>query len=126
MEHANDALSPLSQSIVGCAFGIMNALGVGFAEKIYENALAHDLRKAGFDVAQQHRISVVYDGAVMGDYTADLLVENRILVELKAIRALDTVHVAQCLNYLAATGLPVCLLLNFGRPRVEIRRLMRR
>ena len=125
MENGTDELSPLSQSIIGCAFGIMNTLGVGFVEKIYENALSHDLRKRGLQVAQQYRISVVYDGTVMGDYTADLPIESRLLVELKAVRALDMVHEAQCMNYLAATGLPVCLLLNFGRPKVEIRRLTR-
>jgi GxxExxY protein len=116
----------LTQRIIGCAYGIINTLGVGFIEKVYENALAHDLWKFGLRVAQQHRVSVVYDNTVMGSYTADLLVEDRVLVELKAVKALDRVHVAQCMNYLAATGLPVCLLLNFGQSQVEVRRLARR
>ena len=116
----------LTQRIIGCAFAIMNTLGVGFIEKIYENALAHDLRKSGLRVAQQHRVSVVYDNTLMGSYTADLLVEDRVLVELKAVKALDCMHEAQCMNYSAATGLPTCLLLNFGQPKVEIRRLARR
>jgi GxxExxY protein len=116
----------LTQRIIGCAYGIINTLGVGFIEKVYENALAHDLWKFGLRVAQQHRVSVVYDNTVMGSYTADLLVEDRVLVELKAVKALDRVHVAQCMNYLAATSLPVCLLLNFGQSQVEVRRLARR
>ena len=68
-------------------------------------------------------MTIYYDGVVVGTYTADLLVENAVLVELKAIKALETIHTAQCLNYLAATGLKICLLLNFGNPRVEIKRL---
>ena len=101
-----------------------NALGVGFLEKVYENALADELRKAGLVVEQQFGIVVYYDGAVVGQYAVDLLVEGSVMLELKAIRALDGVHDAQCINYLAATGLPLCLLLNFGKPRVEIRRFV--
>lgn len=82
-----------------------------------------ELRKAGLSVAQQIGISVVYDGVVVGEFSADLVVEDRIIVELKAIRALDRVHLAQCINYLQATGLRLCLLLNFGNPRLEIRRI---
>ena len=75
-------------------------------------------------VAQQHNVSVHYDGVVVGAYTADLLVENAVLVELKAVNALDAIHRAQCMNYLKATGLWLCLLLNFGNPRLEIKRLV--
>ena len=99
-------------------------LGVGFLEKVYENALAHELRKAGLSVAQQRGIAVMYDGVIVGDYAVDLLVEDQVLVELKVVRALEAVHAAQGLNYLKATGLPLCLLLNFGRPRLEVRRLI--
>ena len=93
-------------------------------KKVYENALAHELRKTGLSIEQQYGISIIYDGLIVGDYVADLLVGRRILVELKAVKALDAVHAAQCLNYLRATGMPVCLLLNFGRSRLEIRRLV--
>ena len=93
-------------------------------KKVYENALAHELRKTGLSVEQQYGISIIYDGLIVGDHVADLLVGRRILVELKAVKALDAVHAAQCLNYLRATGMPVCLLLNFGRSRLEIRRLV--
>jgi GxxExxY protein len=102
----------------------LNALGVGFFEKVYENALMHELRKAGLTVAQQHNVVVHYDGVVVGAYTADLLVENAMLVELKAVNALDAVHRAQCMNYFKATGLQLCLLLNFGNPQLEIKRLV--
>lgn len=120
----NHALpNDLSERILGCAFQVMNTLGCGFLEKVYENALAHELRKAGLHVAQQHAIMVRYDTITAGEYVADLLVEEQILVELKAAKALDTMHTAQCINYLKATGLRLCLLLNFGKPRLEIQRL---
>jgi GxxExxY protein len=118
------ALTDLSEKIIGCAFVVSNTLGVGFLEKVYENALAHELRKAGLTVAQQHDVAVHYDGVVVGAYKADLLVENTVLVELKAVNALDAIHKAQCMNYLTATGLWLCLLLNFGNPRMEIKRLV--
>jgi GxxExxY protein len=92
-------------------------------EKVYENALAHELRKAGLTVSQQHRLPVLYDGLVVGDYVSDLLVEGRVLVELKAVKAFDNIHMAQCINYLKATGLEICLLLNFGNPRVQVKRI---
>ena len=93
-------------------------------EKVYENALAHELRKAGLKTEQQHPVSVRYDGAVVGEYLADLLVEDCVVVELKAVKALDDVHLAQCLNYLKATALSLCLLLNFGAPKVQIKRVV--
>lgn len=92
-------------------------------EKVYENALVHELRKAGIQVVQQEPIKILYDGVVVGDYFADLIVENCVLVELKACKALDEVHQAQSINYLKATGLRVCLILNFGKSRLEIKRL---
>ena len=114
----------LSGVIIGCAFRVMNGLRSGFSEKIYEHSLARELRKAGLAVLQQQPIAVHYDGIVAGEYVTDLLVEDTILVELKAVRALDKSHMAQCINYLAATGLHLCLLLNFGKPRVEVQRIV--
>jgi len=123
-EHRNsDDLVTLTEKVIACAFSVSNTLGCGFLEKVYENALAHELRKAGMGVRQQYPVRVTYDGVIVGDYTADLLVEDRVLIELKAVRALDNVHLAQCLNYLKATGMRICLLMNFGRPRVEVRRI---
>jgi GxxExxY protein len=115
-------LNEITQQIIGAAFKVSNALGCGFLEKVYENALAHELRKSGLRVAQQHPVPVYYDGVQVGDFFADLLVEDEVLVELKAARAFDPAHEAQCLNYLTATGKVICLLLNFGKPRVEVKR----
>ena len=114
----------LTEGVIGAAFEVAHALGAGFLEKVYENALAIELRKNGLKVEQQHPIKVFYDNQPVGDFSADLLIEDSVLVELKAARILDDVHAAQCLNYLKATGLKVCLLVNFGRPRVEIKRLV--
>jgi GxxExxY protein len=104
-------------------FAVSNGLGSGFLEKVYENALAHELRKAGLFVVQQHPMVARYDGIVVGEYVADLLVESTVLVELKHARGIDDIYLAQCLNYLKVTGLRLCLLLNFGKPRFEIRRI---
>ena len=103
---------------------VSNTLGAGFLEKVYENALAHELRKNGMPVVRQKPIQVLYDGIVVGDYAADLLVDGAVIVELKAVRSLDAVHAAQCLNYLKATGLTLCLLLNFGNPKMEFKRIV--
>lgn len=127
MTTQSDRLLPsneLTEKIIGCAYKVSNGLGCGFLEKVYENALAHELRKAGLRVRQQHPIQVFYDGVVVGDYVADLLVEESVILELKAVRELDDVHRAQGLNYLNATGLHLCLLINFGNPRADIRRIV--
>ena len=122
--HANSRrLNDLSRHVIGCAFTVLNTLGVGFLEKVYENALAHELRATGLAVVQQSSVKVYYDGAVVGEYYPDLLVDGALLVELKAVAALDNVHRMQCTNYLKATGLRLCLLLNFGKPRLEIKRV---
>jgi GxxExxY protein len=117
-------LDEITERIIGSAYVVSNSLGSGFLEKVYENALAHELRKSGFLVEQQKGIVVHYDGIVVGEYVADLLVEKSVLVELKAVKALDDIHLAQCLNYLKATGLKVCLLINFGTPRVQVKRVV--
>ena len=117
-------LDGVTGSIIGCAFTVANALGVGFLEKVYENALAHEMRKRGLHVARQRPIVVRYDTIIVGDYTADLMVEDQVVIELKVARSLYNQHVAQCMNYLRATNKPVCLLINFGCPRIEIRRVV--
>jgi len=114
----------ITEKIIGCAYAVANTLGSGFLEKVYENALAHELRKVGVSVQQQYSVDVYYDSVRVGDYVADLLVENEVLVELKTVKALDNVHLAQCMNYLKATGLGVCLLINFGTPRIEVKRIL--
>jgi GxxExxY protein len=119
----DDRKDDLTEKIIGCAFTVANTLGPGFLEKVYENALVHELRKNGLKVEQQRLIPVIYDGVVVGDYVADLIVENQVLVELKAAKGLEDVFTAICINYLKASKLRRCLLINFGRPKIEVRRL---
>lgn len=120
----SEELNQLTQKVIGCLYTVSNTLGGGFLEKIYQNAAAIEIAKSGLVVHQQYPIHVKYDGVIVGEYYADLLVQNLVLVELKAVRLLDDVHAAQCLNYLRATQLPVCLLVNFYRPKLEIRRII--
>jgi len=114
----------LTENIIGCAMKVSNTLGCGFLEKVYENALAHELKKAGLRVQTQFPIPVHYDGVLVGDYVADILVEGTVIVELKAIAALDKIHTAQCINYLKATSKEVALLMNFGKPRMDFKRII--
>jgi len=120
----NQNLNTITESIIGCAYTVANTLGHGFLEKIYENALNHELSKNGLRVKQQYPIQVMYDGVVVGDYVADLLVNDQILLEIKAVNKIQDAHLAQCLNYLKATGYKICLLINFGKPRVEVKRVI--
>ncbi|WP_373467350.1 GxxExxY protein [Geothrix sp. 21YS21S-4] len=113
----------VSEAIIGAAFKVSNTLGCGFLEKVYENALAHELRKAGFPVLQQHPVKVMYDGVIARDYFADLLVVGCVIVELKCVTHLEDIHLAQCLNYLRATGLRRGLILNFFFPKVGVKRV---
>ncbi len=116
-------LNSLSEKVIGCCYTISNALGSGFLEKVYQNALAHELKKLGLKVEIQKPLYVIYDSVVVGEYFADLLIEDVLIIELKACDGFNEVHKAQCLNYLNSTRLPLCLLINFGRPRVEIKRV---
>jgi len=114
----------ISRSVIGAAIRVANSLGNGFLERVYENALALELRLAGHHVEQQRPVDVRYRGEIVGVYQVDLLVDSSLVVELKAVDALAPPHKAQCLNYLRATGLHIGLLINFGRPRLEIRRIL--
>ena len=120
----NQNLNTITESIIGCAYTVANTLGHGFLEKIYENALDHELSRNGLRVKQQYPIQVMYDGLVVGDYVADPLVNDQILLEIKAVNKIQDAHLAQCLNYLKATGYKICLLINFGKPRVEVKRIV--
>jgi len=125
MMHADEGgLNRVSERIIGCAFVVADALGQGFPEKVYENALAVEIRSFGLAVEQRFGIVVKYRDTVVGQYFADTLVENSIIVELKATKSLDPFQSAQCRNYLKATGLRLCLLINFGGPRVEVKRIV--
>lgn len=97
---------------------------VALLEKVYENALAFEISKNGLEIKQQEQIKVFYESIVVGNYMADLLVEGKVLVELKTVKNLDDIHKAQCLNYLKATKIKICLLINFGNPRVEVKRII--
>ena len=118
-------LNALCEQVIGAAFRVSNTLGIGFVEKVYENALAMELRKADLKIQQQKPLRVLYDGAIIGESACDILVEDCLMVELKVATALDDAHLGQYLNYLKASGLHLCLLLNFGPPRLEIRRVIR-
>lgn len=104
---------------------VHRALSSGFLESVYQNALAHELRKAALVVECRKRIQVRYDGQIVGDFVADMLVDGCVIVENKALRALLQVHEVQLVNYLTATGIDVGLLLNFGAERLEFRRKTR-
>jgi len=97
----------MTKQVIGCAFRFSNTLGSGFLEKVYENTFAIEFRKSRLDVKQQAPVSVLYDGIVVGEYFADLLVSDSVIVELKSVREFGDAHAAQCLNYLKATGLPL-------------------
>ena len=114
----------LSQRVIGCAFEVSNTLGAGFFEKVYEKALCVELEKNGLGYVCQKPILVSYKGSPVGEYFADIIVENRLLLELKAVSILCKEHEAQLMNYLKATGLSVGLLLNFGRPKLGIKRMV--
>jgi GxxExxY protein len=118
-------LNELSEKIIGAAFEVSNILGVGFLEKVYENALNVELELRGLRAQQQAPLKVYYKDELVGDYFADILVENEIIIELKTVKEFDDIHIAQCLNYLKITGLKLCLLINFSKPRVEIKRIVR-
>lgn len=114
----------LTEKIIGCAFKVHNALGPGFLEKIYENALRIELEKQGLKVKQQEPINVCYEGQIVGEYFADLWIDESVVIELKAAQSLAKQHEVQLVNYLTATGIDCGLLLNFG-PSVQVRRKFR-
>jgi GxxExxY protein len=117
-----ERLNLLTEKIIGCAFRVSNELGCGLLEKVYENAMVYELRKNGLFVEQQRRFKVFYDGMEVGEYVADLVVERTVLLELKAIKNFDDSHSAQCINLLAITKLLACLMMNFAKPKIEIKR----
>jgi GxxExxY protein len=109
MRHAD-----LTDKIIGVFYGVYNELGFGFLESVYENALAIALNAAGLNVAQQSPIPVYFRGRTVGDFCCDLLVERKVILELKAVRDIAPEHIAQTLHYLRATDIEVALVLNFG------------
>jgi GxxExxY protein len=117
MEHEQ-----LTERIIGCAYRVYNKMGFGFLESVYERCLLIELRKAGLRAESQQPITVTYDGEAVGDFVADIVVEDTVIVELKSVRQIAPAHEAQLVNYLVATGKPVGLALNFGEQKVEVKR----
>ena len=123
METVEDRVNLLSKRIIGCALTVLHTLGTGFLEKVYENALANRLRKAGLEVKQQHPLTVYNeDGTILGEYFADLRVDDRLIVELKSSRAVVDEHIAQIIGYLKSAKLADGLLINFGSYKFEIKK----
>lgn len=120
MEHEG-----LTQKIIGCAMTVHNTLGSGFLESVYQNALAYEMRKAGLEVECEKKIQVLYNNVIVGDFSADMLVQNLVLIENKAVQAIIPAHEVQLVNYLMATGIEIGLLLNFGATRLEYKRKTR-
>jgi GxxExxY protein len=124
MHTDSTALNDLSGRVIGCAFTVLNTLGAGFAERVYENALAIEIRAAGLTVVRQSGVMVHYQDRAVGEYSPDLFVENVPLVELKTVKALDDARRMQFTNYLKITGLRLCPLPNFGKSLPEIERVV--
>jgi GxxExxY protein len=117
-------INDVTYAINGAVFEVNRVLGPGFLEKVYENALLVELRIRGLKAESQVPIRVFYKENAVGEYIADILVEEKVIVELKTVEQLDKIHDAQLLNYLKATGIQVGLLVNFKHPKAEIKRMV--
>ena len=115
----------VTEQVIGAAFEVWKELGYGYLEKVYENALIVELGLRGIKAEQQHEIEVYYKGVLVGKYVADVLAQDKVIVELKAEKEYNAKHEAQLLNYLKATGIRVGLLLNFGEKKCEFKRLVK-
>ena len=115
----------LSYAIVGAAMEVHRTLGAGFLESVYEAALAHEMTLQGIQFETQKRFRVCYKGHLVGEYVADFVVEDKVVLELKALSKLNAAHEAQAHNYLAATGLRLAILLNFGAASLQQKRIVR-
>jgi GxxExxY protein len=112
----------ITNKILAACFDVSKELGAGFLESIYQNALMIALQEKGLTIEREHPLAVSFRGQIVGQFYADILVEDKIILELKAVSALTDIHKAQLINYLKATGIEVGLLLNFGNPKLEYRR----
>ena len=117
-------MDSLTERVLSAIFEVSNTLGAGFLEKVYERALLRELALRGISATAQASFAVTYKGYSVGEYFADILVEDVLVVELKCVDRLANEHTAQCLNYLKASGRTVCLLVNFQKPKVEWRRIV--
>lgn len=114
----------LSEKIIGCCIQVHRALGPGFLEKVYEEALAHEVAKSGLKVERQKLVIVHYDFRPVGERRLDLVIESRVVLELKACKDIEDIHLATARSYLKATGCPLALVVNFSRPKIEVRRVV--
>lgn len=115
----------LTKQVIGCAYKVHNTLGGGFLESVYEKSLLIELEGSGLDYEFQVPLDVYYEGKKVGHFLADVIVENTLILELKAVEELSKAHEVQLVNYLTATGKPLGLLLNFGPKGVDVRRKVR-
>lgn len=115
----------ITRDIIGSAFEVINELGIGFLESVYEKALLIALRQRGHIAVSQHPMTVMFRGVEIGTFFADMLVDEKVIVELKAVKSITPEHQAQVINYLQATGSEVGLLINFGNPKLEYKRFTR-
>jgi GxxExxY protein len=118
------SLQPITEQFIGAAFEVHNVLGYGFLERVYQRAMQIELQTRGVKVELEPAIKVQFKGAMVGDYAADLLVADKIIVELKTDAAYQAIHEAQLLNELRGTGIKLGYLINFGRERVEYKRMV--
>ncbi len=114
----------LSYKIIGLAMQVHRELGFGFLEKVYENSMMVLFRRENITAKQQAPVSVSFEGEIVGDYYADILIEDKIILELKAIEKITDAHKAQALNYLKSTGLKLAIIINFGKQRLEYERIV--
>ena len=117
-------INEITYEINGAVFELNRVLGSGFLEKVYQNALMVELKSRGLKAESQVPIKVLYKDNVVGEYIADILVEKKVIVELKTVESLNRIHEAQLLNYLKATGIQLGLLVNFTHPKAEIKRMV--
>ncbi len=117
-------LNHISETIIRCAYTIANSIGAGFLEKVYQNSLLIELIDAGLSVEKEKEITITYKNKIVGVYYADILVNQQIIIETKAVQSLHEVHQAQLLNYLKATKLSLGLLINFATPKIQIKRMI--
>lgn len=119
-----EQINKLSNRIIGYAINIHRALGPGFIEKIYAKALAHELNKNKVNLAQEKLIRIKYDNLLLGDHRLDFLIEDEIILEIKAVYEINNFHMAQMLSYLKATNKKLGLILNFSRSKLQIKRVV--
>lgn len=121
---SDENINKITEKIIGCSFEVSNTLGCGFLEKVYKNALILELKSNGCLVESQKQITVRYKGHEIGSYYPDLVVDDCIIVELKSQKSIENIHLAQVMNYLRACNFKYGLIINFGNPKVQVKRIV--